>query len=261
MCTVTIIPVSTVAQESVGVGAIAQPRGIRLACNRDELRGRPAALPPVFHAYGTRKAIMPIDPVSDGTWIAVNNTGIAATLLNVNLGLNPAASGRGMTSRGTLIPRLMVSEALDEAIELSADIDPSQYAPFRLVVVDDTHIADVYSDGQRLRIERSIMGGRPILFTSSGLGDALVESPRRELFEQMFTTDDDWPTAQDAYHRHSWPDRRHVSVCMERSEARTVSHTVIEIEPDRVALTYVPDAPDRARPLVPVALIRLRARI
>jgi len=258
MCTVTLIPVGTATQDSIGVGAIARPRGIRLACNRDELRTRPAALPPVIRAFGKRRAIMPIDPSSDGTWIAANDAGIAAALLNVNLGLKTAASGHSMPSRGALIPRLMASETFDEAIEMSAGIDPSQYAPFRLVVVDDTQIADFYSDRQSLRIERSLIGGCPILFTSSGLGDALVEGPRRELFNHMFAAGKDWPSLQDAFHRHSWPDRRHLSVCMERREARTVSHTVIELEPGRVALTYVPDAPDRAKPLAPITSVRSR---
>src|SRR5262249_13957501 len=74
MCTVSIV-------------ALNEPgnRRLRLACNRDELRSRPAALPPLVRNCDERQAIMPIDPVSDGTWIAVNDAGIAATLLNVNL--------------------------------------------------------------------------------------------------------------------------------------------------------------------------------
>ena len=32
---------------------------------------------------------------------------------------------------------------------------------------------------------------------------------------------------------------------MDRQDARTVSHTVVCLGPDRVTLTYHPDAPDR----------------
>jgi len=200
---------------------------------------------------------MPIDPVSDGTWIAVSDAGLAATLLNVNVPkghFDPA--GRGVLSRGTLIPRLMPCATLSDAERAGTAIDPRQYPPFRLVLIDDREIAHLYSDGTRLRLERQPLGDRPHLFTSSGLGDAVVEGPRCELFDRVFTPGGDGRSQQDAFHRHSWPDRRHVSVCMERQEARTVSHTVIEIEPQRVTLIYVPDAPDRVPPLPPNALVR-----
>jgi hypothetical protein len=32
---------------------------------------------------------------------------------------------------------------------------------------------------------------------------------------------------------------------MERKDARTVSHTIVSLDPDTVTLTYHPDAPDR----------------
>ena len=89
MCTVTIITVDSAAQCAPDSGSAARGKGIRLACNRDELRTRPAALPPIIRTFGNRKAIMPVDPISNGTWIAVNDAGIAATLLNVNLSLKP----------------------------------------------------------------------------------------------------------------------------------------------------------------------------
>lgn len=260
MCTVTIIPIGAAAERTCDTGPTALANGIRLGCNRDELRTRPTALPPVIRTFGNHKAIMPVDPVSNGTWIAVNDAGIAATLLNVNLGLRPTSGDYQRPSRGVLIPHLMASETLDEAIETSTAIDPRQYAPFRLVVVDGKRVANFYSDGETLRTAHGLIGNCPHLFTSSGLGDALVKTPRRDLFDHMFTTGEDWLSAQDAFHRHSWPDRRHLSVCMERNEARTVSHTVIDVEPERVVLTYVPDAPDCAKPLAPITFVRSRAR-
>ena len=47
--------------------------GVRLACNRDERRDRPAALPPTSYACGKQRAIFPVDPVGGGTWIGVND--------------------------------------------------------------------------------------------------------------------------------------------------------------------------------------------
>ncbi len=260
MCTVTIIPIGTAIASDPDADPTAFGNGIRLACNRDELRTRPVALPPVIRTFGNRKAIMPVDPTSNGTWIAVNDAGIAATLLNVNVDLTAIAGDRPKASRGTLIPQLMALETLDQVFEASAAIEPSLYAPFRLVVVDGERVCSLYSDGHTLQEEHLFIKNDPYLFTSSGLGDALVEGPRRDLFEHMFTTCEDRLSAQDAFHRHSWPDRRHLSVCMDRREARTVSHTVIEIEPDRVAITYCPDAPDHATSLAPITLARPKVR-
>jgi hypothetical protein len=49
---------------------------------------------------------------------------------------------------------------------------------------------------------------------------------------------------QDRFHRHAWPDRPHLSVCMRRRAARTVSHTLVEVGRTRARLIYHPDAPD-----------------
>jgi hypothetical protein len=267
MCTVTIVPVgepawridrSPAGREEPPAGSPCRVRCVRLACNRDELRTRPAALPPVIRFVGARRVIMPIDPISGGTWIAVNDAGIAAALLNVNPGRGESGAPQAPTlSRGALIPRIMGCWSLVEAERMLAATDPRRYPPFRLVLIDDRELAHFYSGGAALRHEHEPLAEHPHLFTSSGLGDALVEPPRRELFERVFTPDGDWESQQDAFHRHSWADRRHLSVCMERDEARTVSHTVVEIEPERVVLTYVPDAPDRAQPLAPIALARV----
>lgn len=233
MCTVTIVPVS---------------RGARLACNRDELRTRPAALPPLEHALQSRRAVWPVDPVSGGTWIAVNDAGLATTILNVNPEPADALLHTGKRSRGLLIPALMTCGTLAEARQFCSSIGARDYPPFRLVLLHGLHVAHYVSDGVTLRSEGDAVADRPLLFTSSGLGDALVEGPRRALFERVFAPGDEWERVQDAYHRHSWPERRHVSVCMEREAARTVSHTVIELLPRELRMTYTPDAPDRAGP-------------
>jgi hypothetical protein len=92
-----------------------------------------------------------------------------------------------------------------------------------------------------------LLGGTPLLFTSSGLGDHLVEGVRRDLFDQFFAAPPDaWETAQDDYHRHRWPDRPHLSVDMERPTARTVSHSLIDLTDSAATVVYHPAAPHEA---------------
>ena len=256
MCTVTLVSLNpAVASTGVDVsGDAARGRVLRMACNRDERHARPAALPPEVREIGSRRVILPIDPASDGTWVAVNDAGLAATVLNVNLGPEGAADARQRRSRGTLIPPLMGCASVVEADRLCAAIDPREYAPFRLILVDRTRVVHYRSDGESIERVCATLHNHPSLYTSSGLGDALVEGPRRALFETMFSSNDQSAAIQDAFHRHAWSDRRHLSVCMDRADARTVSHTVVEIRPDGVRMTYIPDAPDRGRPLAPLSL-------
>lgn len=135
-----------------------------------------------------------------------------------------------------------VREAVSQAAELTA----RDFPPFRLVLADEWAVASIYSDGVTLRVEapaeHSSTGA--VLFTSSGLGDALVEPPRRALFDKMFAQGNELTRAQDEFHRHVWPDQPQLSVCMRRSEARTVSHTLVEVHPRRVWMRYHADAPD-----------------
>jgi hypothetical protein len=84
---------------------------MRMVCNRDESRSRPAALPPQVREFGKQRAILPIDPVSGGTWIAASSAGLAMTLLNSYPApagpLAPGATEELLESRGTIIPYLL----------------------------------------------------------------------------------------------------------------------------------------------------------
>jgi hypothetical protein len=189
--------------------------------------------------------VLPVDPTSGGTWVAGNDAGLALALLNVNAKKGPSATPAAPQSRGKIIPALLHAETPLSAAFSALTLDPAQYAPFRLVLVNRREGVEVHSDGKRIRLVWRIGLTTPLLFTSSGLGDQAVEGPRRQLFGEFFARPGDRLARQDAFHRHRWPDRPHLSVCMDRQDARTVSHTVVCLGPDRVTLTYHADAPDR----------------
>lgn len=234
MCTVSVIP-------------LAHGNGIRLACNRDESRTRPPASPPQIRPFGQRRAIMPVDPVSDGTWVAVNDAGLMMSLLNSNAATTPPPQSQRRDlpplSRGRIIPSLLHCDCAAAAIVLAKQLRPADYQPFRLVVLDGQTCAEAMSDGIGIRAVRRAMGSTPLLFTSSGLGDDLVQGPRCRLFELMVMREGN-SDRQDEFHRHSWPQRPELSVCMSRPDARTVSYTVVELTVERATMIYHPDAPD-----------------
>ena len=223
MCTVTVVP---------------SRDGFRLGCNRDEQRDRVAALPPAVHTLRHRTAILPVDPAGQGTWVGVNGAGVAAALLNRTIDSTAPIDKGSLCSRGLIIPRLLDSASLKDALDISAALDPRDFDRFRLVVVQNTAVAIVTSDGVALSIELTKLS-RPIMLTSSSLGDALVEGPRRRLFDQVFAGEErSWVRAQSRFHDHQWPSRRDISVKMDRADATTVSHTVVNVSSGAIELRY-----------------------
>lgn len=211
MCTVSVIEVSGAS-------------GYRLISNRDEQRSRPAA---EFPFRWGRHGIGPFDPGGGGTWIACR-PGLTLCLLNYNLVAKPKAPPRAI-SRGRIIPLLIDREGLDEVRAGLGHLELPRYAPFRLIVAwrgAEVRVAEARWEGTRLDwIEHA---GLPVVFVSSGLGDAVV-ADRVPLFEQMVAVAGSGGTceAQDAFHQHRWPDRLPQSVLMARPDARTVSVTEV----------------------------------
>jgi hypothetical protein len=237
MCTLSII--------------FARDNVLRVAMNRDELDSRPPALPPRVVQCGTTRAIMPIDPQSRGTWIAVNDFGVVLAVLNRNAssrspgtptspspGTPKEGPGEGL-SRGTIIPKLLQADCAHDALTRARELSLHRYNPFRLILADRGSVASMTCDGSRPVIEDHPY--QPLLFTSSGLGDHFVEQPRRALFDQLMFAIDFPRAAQDTFHYHRFTDRPHLSVNMIRPGARTVSRTVIEVGDKQVVMSYEPN--------------------
>jgi hypothetical protein len=240
VCTLTVVPLPSGA--------------VQIAFNRDESRTRAAGVPPLVRQFGIRAAVLPTDPLSGGTWLAVNDTGLALALLNVSpperlRALRPARS------RGEVIPALLECTSPSESLTACERLNYRDFAPFRLVLVGHGVVADVRWDGRESMVMSRLVGNSPQMFTSSGLGDHLVEGVRRELFAEMFAAGPEtWEAAQHAFHRHRWPGREHLSVNMSRADAHTVSHAVIDICAVEAVFTYRADAPDQAADVTTICL-------
>jgi uncharacterized protein with NRDE domain len=104
-----------------------------IGANRDEMTGRPA-LSPARHWPDRPEVIAGLDQLAGGSWLGVNDWGVAAAVLNRHGSLGPAA---GQRSRGEL-----VLEALDHpdavaAAEALAHLDPAAYRTFNLIIADN----------------------------------------------------------------------------------------------------------------------------
>jgi hypothetical protein len=228
---------------------------VRLACNRDEQLSRPIANPPQVRSFGERVAAMPIDPVSDGTWIAVNDAGVIMALLNRNTSFDRKRDN-GLISRGRIIPALMHCDSAQEAASLARGLPALAYQAFRLIVVDHDTAFEAVSSETRIRV---VEHGRnlPLMFTSSGLGDVLVEGPRRALFRDLFEDGAASAARQNLFHHHRWENMQHLSVQMSRRDARTVSFTTVELSDGRAVMEYQPIGAAR-QPLSHVVTLELK---
>ena len=104
-----------------------------IGANRDEMIGR-AALPPARHWPDRPEVVAGKDLLAGGSWLGVNDWGVAAAVLNRHGSLGPA---EGQRSRGEL-----VLEALDHpdavaAAEALSHLDPAAYRTFNLIVADN----------------------------------------------------------------------------------------------------------------------------
>jgi len=230
MCTITAVPKARLTTPTWA----ADPLLLRLVCNRDELRTRSAAFPPVLQTVEDRRVVMPLDPESGGTWLAVNDNGLVFALLNANpMGGRPAAG----TSRGGLIPSLAGAASISAALGRVLEAEVAHYRAFRLLMLDASQLVECWVEDGRLRHRRAYLQGA-MMRTSSSLGDALVEGPRRTLFRRFFRGTSHAAAAQDAFHDHQWPGREDISVRMARADASTVSRTTIEVSAAFATMIY-----------------------
>jgi hypothetical protein len=207
---------------------------IRLVCNRDEQRARPAARPPAVSTIAVDSIACPIDTSSGGTWVGVRGGAFVAALLNRTE--PPRAASSRPTSRGSIVPAILACRSFDAAVDAATAIDPAAFAPFTLLIAGLRRAAIVSS--REVWSPASCDIAVPLLQTSSSRGDALVEAPRGALFDALVRRAAAPLAGQHAFHRHRWPHRRDISVVMAREDAATVSRTTIDLTATGGSISY-----------------------
>jgi uncharacterized protein with NRDE domain len=104
-----------------------------IAANRDEMADRPW-LPPGRHWPDRPETVGGLDMLAGGSWLAVNQHGVAAGILNRMGSLGPLA---GRRSRGELVLEAVDHADARVAAEALSALEPRSYRPFNLIVADD----------------------------------------------------------------------------------------------------------------------------
>ena len=105
--------------------------GYQVFFNRDEQKGRALALSPKYFNDLGVKYLMPVDPVGGGSWIAINQAGLAICLLNY---YQSHSKVRELISRGLLVKSLISYTTLPKLRHALKKMMLSRYASFTLLV-------------------------------------------------------------------------------------------------------------------------------
>ncbi len=215
--------------------------GYTLAMNRDELRTRAPASPPVLRELRGVPALLPIDGEAGGSWIAVNAFGHALALLN-RWEEGPWDPEKPV-SRGLLLVGL-APEPDAAAVEAVLRADSlNRYRPFTLASLTPGRTPRVFEwNGRELRAAEAPAPG--LLRTSSGHDQEAAERVRGSLFADAARAPGGLqPGTLVELHRSHRPERGPFSICMHRPEAETVSFSLVSVTRDRVTFRYVDGPP------------------
>lgn len=210
--------------------------GFALAMNRDEQRTRPAARPPAQHQAGHLTAWHPSEPAG-GTWIGINERGIALALLNGHQ--RPPDSA--LASRGLIIPELLAAVNLAELQGLFAGLETRAFNPFRLIAVDPRaeEIREWIWDGVNTAMNRPPW--QLVHWFSSGFDEPRVVAARTAVARRAAKEADagrlSWVRRLHASHE---PRSGPYSICLHRSDAKTVSYTEIVWADESPRMEYFP---------------------
>ncbi len=232
--------------------------GFELFSNRDERIGRAPERPPELDVEAGVQFLSPRDGEAGGTWVAVNEFGVALTLLNGYR--SEAGSAANFVSRGALVTGLASAGSLDELAARVEAAELTRYRSFVLLVLAANQPAWIADwDGAELRVDRDGEARRPLVSSSFEAGRA-VET-RRARFEALRAE----RGAVDAellaeFHRSHADGPGPFSVCMHRDDAATRSFTRVTVTAERVELSYQGSAPCAASAVSAGARLTLARR-
>ncbi len=136
-----------------------------IASNRDEMRDRPCQ-PPARHWPDRHHVTAGHDDLGGGTWLAVNDDGVVAGILNRINSLGPAVDKR---SRGELPLDALDHGDAETAAEALSNLDPAAWRPFNLVIADALGGWLLINDGETPHILKQPIKPGLSMVTAHGL--------------------------------------------------------------------------------------------
>jgi uncharacterized protein with NRDE domain len=212
--------------------------------NRDERRVRAPARPPRVHVVRGVRVLAPVDGQAGGTWLAANEHGLTAGLLNF-YDADAAGVPADPSSRGLLLLDLMAARNPDALARSAARRDLSRYPAFLLLALDPHDQRLLRWDGRQLATERADERALPL--STSSFDTPRVLARRRARYAELLERDDATEDALESFHRSTDGLGGAYSVWMTRDDAWTVSFSRVRVQRDAVAFYYEPRGEGTAR--------------
>jgi len=155
-----------------------------LAANRDEMIDRPWQAP-ARHWPDRPEVVAGLDELAGGSWLGINDFGVAAGVLNRHGSLGPAP---GQRSRGELVLEALDHADARAAAAALAAIEPKAYRTFNLIVADNREAFWLRHADPSGTLPATVAALPPGLsmIASGDLDDP--ESPRIRRYRPLFAT-------------------------------------------------------------------------
>ena len=230
MCTVTFWPRRT---------------GFRLGMNRDEQWTRPVAFPTIRRQASRRQVLCPVE-AGGGTWIGLNDAGVAFALVNW-YSVAPLASA-GSVSRGRVVEWLLSTSRPVDADSYLAVLPLKKLKPFRVVGIFQSTRAVMEWRWNGNQLQAVCHPWEPRQWISSGLNEPTAQEVRSEVFRRFSRRSDAGDhTWLRTLHGSHLPKRGPFSHCVHRDDAGTVSYSEITVIGAGGAVFYQPGCPCEGR--------------
>jgi len=201
-----------------------------ITMNRDDVQTRQESPPKLQHGP-SGAFISPRDVQAGGSWIAANDRGLIACLLNR---YDPAPQGR--TSRGDLVLRA-VEMASAKVAALALSPAPGEYSPFTCLLIDREH--SVRLDWNGAEITRETLAPKPLdMLTSSSWQEHDVRAQRSGVMARLTAQASELGAVIDAFHCHTEADSDAWTPMMQRPASHTKSITRVRASLDTIEMSY-----------------------
>lgn len=183
MCTVTFIPVKD---------------KIYITSNRDEKFSRARALPPAIYRVNDATLLFPKDANAGGSWIAMNENGNVAVLLNgafvKHISQPPYKNSRG------IIFLEIISSAMPARYFSRANLEGIE--PFTVIILESGNLYECRWDGTDKHCSQ-LKKYRHHIWSSATLYDEEVVKKREQWFAEFLNKNPN-PTQEDILHFHQF---------------------------------------------------------
>jgi len=212
--------------------------GFRIYFNRDEKRTRLPASPPVIHLIQGVRVLAPNDGNAGGTWLAVNEFGLAVAVLNYYEAEALVPSGDAdFQSRGHLVLDLASSGNGYAAINKLHHLNHRSYRPFVLALFTPER-SGVMASWNGRQFSEIDLNRQPLPVTTSSYRTEEVLDTRKKLFHRMQNGREITDDMLLNYHKSRSENGGAFSVTMSRLDACTVSFNAVTVRNSSVSFLY-----------------------